>query len=313
MALQQQVQGDPENPNLQYQLGLCYSGACREHSMVSPELALEHLRHALGASRNLGDSSARAGMLNLLGITYTRSSTLPAKARLLAAIECYEKAADIYFLQSQFREWARMQFNIGNAWCEMPGDDCPGKWEKAILHYEWALLFRSQQDDPVAFAATLENMGTACRAQLTGDKAANVRRAIQCYRRALRISRADSAPQQWARLHNNLGNAYLTLPPEQSSVSRVALARKAIRHFNLALRVRTREQSPFDYGVTQMNRGQAYLSLGLASSRRELVEAANSFREAQAAFLQAGHPHEAATAARGLDLAGRALTAASDS
>jgi tetratricopeptide (TPR) repeat protein len=248
-------------------------------------------------------------MLNLLGITYTRSSTLPAKARLLAAIECYENAAGIYFSQSVFREWARMQFNLGNAWCEVSEDDFPDKWEKAVRHYERALSFRARQDDPQAFAATLENMGTAYRAQATGDKAANVRKAIQCYRHALHVCTENRAPRQWAGLHNNLGNAYLSLPSDKSSRLRVPPARKAIRHFDLALRVRTRERNLFDYGVTQMNRGQACLSLGLADSPLELAESANSFQEAHTAFLQAGHSTEAAMAARGLDLARHALAA----
>ncbi len=306
LDLQQAIQGNPDDPNFHYHLGVCYSGACREHAMVSPELALEHLRRAVGAARDLGEPCIRAGMLNLLGITYARSSTLPEKARLLAAIECYEKAAAIYFAQSVFSEWARMQFNLGNAWCEVPANDFPGKWEKAIAHYEQALLFRAREDDPQAYAATQENMGTAYRAQATGDKAANVGKAIQCYRRALRICRANRAPRQWAGLQNNLGNAYLSLPSKSSA----SVARKAIRHFDLALRVRTRERSPFDYGVTQMNRGQAYLHLGLADFPLELAESVNSFREAHTAFLQAGRSAEAAMAARGLDLANQALAAA---
>jgi tetratricopeptide (TPR) repeat protein len=306
LDLEQAIPGHPDDPNFHYHLGVCYSGACREHSMVSPELALEHLRLAVSASRERAEPSLQAAMLSLLGITYVRSSSLPEKARLRAAIECYEKAAAIYFAQSLFREWARMQFNLGNAWCELSEGDFPDRWEKAIYHYQQALLFRDKQDDPQAFAATLENLGTAYRARPAGDKAANVGKAIQCYRRALRIWTATGAPRQWAALHNNLGNAYLSLPLRDARAGSSA-ARKAIRHFDLALRVRTREGSLFDYGVTQMNRGHAYLRVGLADSPPDLAEAANSLREAHAAFVKAGRCAEASIAVRGLELINQAL------
>jgi tetratricopeptide (TPR) repeat protein len=194
-----------------------------------------------------------------------------------------------------------MQFNLGNAWCDVPEADFPDKWEKAILHYEQALLFRGKQEDPQAYAATLENLGTAYRARPAGDNAANVGKAIQCYRRALRVWTGAAAPAHWAALHNNIGNAYLSLPAKDLRALSSAV-RKAIRHFDLALQVRTRKKNLFDYGVTQMNRGHAYLRLGLAGSPSDLSEAAASLREAHAAFVQAGRSAEASMAAQGLDL-----------
>jgi tetratricopeptide (TPR) repeat protein len=305
-ALQQELASDAGSLALHYQLGLCYSGLCRPHSLISPEAALEHLRWSATESARAGDELFRAKVLTLLGITYMRATSLPRNARLRAAMQCQEEAAKLYFSQSRFDAWARLQFNLGNTWCEISEHDYPDKWEQAIAHYERALMFRTEETDAHGFAVTMENLGSAYRERKQGDKAANVRKAIRCYRRAARVCGMDAAPGLWAGLQNNLGNAYLSLPA-RGPAAETALARRAILHFDLALRVRTLERSRLDYGITQLNRGQAYLRLGLAESAAELAESARAFREAQGALLQAGRSSEAEMAARGSQLAAQAL------
>lgn len=307
VQLQQAVTSDPSQVNLRYQLGVCYSGLCRAHTAVCPDAALEHLRWVAGATRHLSPPLFRAALLTLLGVTYTRCSSAPPTAHALAAMECYQEAAALYLAESKFPEWARMQFNLGNAWSIVEESVFPDKWDMAIRHYEQALLFRNEQTSPEGFAATLENLGSAYRERTAGSKAANVAKAVDCYRRALRICTLDSAPQHWAALQNNLGNAYLSFPSKKPGAAR-SLAQRAIRHFDDALRVRTREASVFDYAVTTLNRAQAYLRLGLDGSSCDLNESANGFREAHAAFLQAGHATEAKIAQRGLDLIGHVLS-----
>ncbi len=306
-ALQQALAGNPDDLTLRYQLGICYSGVCRPHSLTSPELALQHLRCTASGTGEMRDDLLRARVMALRGITYTRCSTLPLDARLSAAMECYQEAAALYFAQSRFTDWARMQFNLGNAWCDVREDRFLDKWEKAISHYEQALFFRTRESDPHGFAATLENLGSAYRERKQGDKATNVRQAINCYRRAAQVCRIGCAPGQWAALHNNLGNAYLSLPATDRDLE-TSWARKAIRHFDLALRVRTVEHSSLDYGITQLNRAQAYLRLGMADSPADLTESARSFREAHEALIKAMRPQEAKMAARGFDLAVQAVT-----
>ena len=302
VQLQQAVKSNPSQVNLRYQLGVCYSGLCRPHAAVCPDAALEHLRWVAGVTRESTQPGFRAGLLTLLGITYTRcSAAAPATARALAAMECYQEAAALYLAESNFPEWGRIQFNLGNAWCMVADTDFPDKWDMAIRHYEQALLVRTRENNPQGFAATLENMGSAYRERPAGDKAENVCMAVNCYRRALRICTRESAPRHWAALQNNLGNAYLSFPSTEAEAAR-SRARRAIRHFELALRVRTREAGVFDYAVTQLNRAQAYLRLGLDGSTQDLGEAARGFREAHGAFVEAGHPAEAKIAESGLDV-----------
>lgn len=307
--LQQDAERNSRDWAARYQLGICYSGRCQPHSLVSPDLAVEHLRSACTSLPQAEEPLIRAAILNLLGIMYMSSSALPTRARLLGAIDCHEKAAAIYFEGAVFAEWARMQYNLGNTCCDLPDDEFPAKWEEAIAHYEQALLYRTRNADPDGFAATLENLGTAYRRRTMGDKLANIRRAIQCYRRALRLCTATSAPAHWAALHNNLGNACLSLPSTGRETS-ASHARHAIHHFDLALQVRTRERNLFDYGVTRLNRGQACLQLGLAGSSAWLAEAAGCLGDAYAALLRSRAPEQANLAQESLRLAQWALNKA---
>jgi tetratricopeptide (TPR) repeat protein len=304
-SLQQAADQNPADWALQYQLGICYSGRCHHHSLISSDLALEHLRSAWKTLQP-EEPLTLAAILNLLGIVYLKSATLPTKARMLTAIECHQKAAAIYFERGAFAEWARMQYNLGNTCCELPNDEFPDKWEDAISHYEQALLFRTRHADRDAWVATLENLGTAYRQRLRGDKSANIRTAIGCYRRALHLCTVKNAPAHWAALHNNLGNAYMSMPFAEKSTG-CSYARHAIRHFDLALTVRTRELNVFDYGVTRLNRGQACLQLGLAGSPAWLKEALQCLREAHVIFLGHGGDMEAQLAEKSLRLASEAL------
>jgi tetratricopeptide (TPR) repeat protein len=305
--LQKLVERNPTDWALRYRLGVCHSGQCKNHALVFPDLALEHLRSACKALPASEEPLSRAAILSLLGILYPLSATLMEETRLLCALECHEKAAQLYFEHGRFQDWARTQYNLGNTWCDLPLARFPAKWEQAIAHYELSLLFRTRQSHPDAYAATLENLGTAFRQRTTGDKAANVGKAIECYRRALRLCPAATAPSHWAALHNNLGNACLSWPIADPRTG-CSHARHAIRHFDLASRIRTPERNLFEHAVTRLNRGQACLRLGLSGSAGWLTEAVRCLGNARSAFLRSGGTGEAALAEKSIALANQALS-----
>jgi tetratricopeptide (TPR) repeat protein len=159
-------------------------------------------------------------------------------------------------------------------------------WEKAILHYLSALRVRTEKEDPVRFAATAQNLGTAYRELPGGARSANLRKAIGCYSAAFRAYIGAHQGEKCANLHNNLGNAYLKLPDRPGALCRNV--RRALRHFELALRVRNKADRPCDYGVTQFNRGQGYLLLAACDSSGNVQPAAVCFREALDGFRRCG-------------------------
>ncbi len=306
LRLQQAAERNPRDWTLRYRLGICYSGKCHQHALVSPDLAVNYLRSTCNSLHKLEDPGSRAAILGLLALMYVSASALPLRARLLAAVECYEKSATIYYEREMFQQWARIQHNLGNTWCDMPDDSSAEKWEAAIAHYENALLFRTRQAQPVAFAATMLNLGTAYRLRITGEKSANLAKAMRCYRASLRLSSTTSAPARWAALHNNLGNVCLSLPACDTSHA-VSHARHAMHHFDLALRVRTPERDLYDYAVTRFNRGEACFQLGRCGRFAFFWGAAQDLRDAHAAFLKTTAENSSTLAQKSLQLANEAL------
>ncbi len=294
-AMEQLLVSNPAAAAIHYQLGICYSGACRSHSLIIPDFAIEHFRSAL---RHAGPSAApvkRAQILDALGNAYTYSRAIAPKARVLAAIECARRAADLYLAAGRLDDWARAENNLGLSNCELAEKGLPEKWKDAIDHFENALCIRRREREPEQYAATLQNLGTAYRALPEGDRAGNIRKAIGCYRCALQIYSARIFPLENAGLHNNLGNAFLTLPG-MSQPAKNRHIRLALRHFERALKTRTRADHPCDYAETQLNRGQALLALKDGNEQSHSKQAMACFQEAALCFHKCGNDANAAVA-----------------
>ena len=86
----------------------------------------------------------------------------------------------------------------------------------------------------------------------TGDRAANLGRAIGCYTEALRFFTAEAAPSEYARTQHNLGNAYAELP----TGDRAANLARAIGCYTEALRFYTAEAAPAEYADDPEQPGQ---------------------------------------------------------
>lgn len=295
VLLEEAVRLQPSNSELHYRLGICHSGGCMQNSLTNPDVAVEYLRRALSLTASSKDSLICAGILDALGNAYVYSRQLPKKARLEAALECHRTAAELYLSRNQLDDWAREEYNQGNAWCELPEEEYPDKWQQAVMHYEQALRVRTRDKNPLRYAATLQNLGTAYRQLDSGDKTANVLKATDCYRRALRVYNLSAFPVQHAALHNNFGNAYLSLAIANERIRR-RCACYALEHLDRALRVRTRAEYPVDFAVTQYNRGQAFLLLAAEEPQDCYVKAVACFQEAHDCFLLCGHAKSAKAA-----------------
>lgn len=301
-ALEHLAQLVPDSSATHYFLGYCYAGGCRQHSLTDPDIAQHHLRKSLSFLRP-GDPQERAKVLGALGNTYMASRQLPQRARLLAAFECYGKAAAIHHEHKRMDDWAREQYNLGNVCCELPQESFPEKWEQAIQHYTNALRVRTAATHPEGHARILENLGTAYREFLTGNRQASLLKSIRCYREALRVYTPSSFPRENAAVHNNLGNTLLSLATADRPRG-VRHAHGALYHFARALRFRSRHSFPGDYAITQFNRGQALLWLAAEGLQLEtyLRQAQICFWEASQNFLVSGKNELANRAEERLEL-----------
>ncbi len=284
--LEHAVRLQPNNPIFHYRLGVCYSGGCRSHEMIHPDMAISYLRQAL---RLYGPDAglARATVLDSLGNALPASRDLTRETALRAAVQCHREAAGIYESLASPDDWARANFNLGNACCDLSDATGEDHWREAVDCYEKSLRVRTRQRDPERHAAILENLGTAYRRLSAEDHAGNVKRCIQCYRRALAIYAPRTHPEKNAALQNNLGNAFLSLP-DTGETSGARNARRALHHFECALRVQSRTRLTRAYGITQYNRAQAYFRLARSSPPENLTLAISCLEEACRVFQACG-------------------------
>jgi tetratricopeptide (TPR) repeat protein len=283
--LEAAAQLEPANSATHYHLGLCYSGGCRQHSWVDVQVAHVHLGKALSLLGAAAEPSERARILGALGNTYAASRHMPLKARLLAAIDCHEQAAAIYQSEGHLDDWAREEFNLGNAFSEIPEGGVPDRWQAAVRHYENALQVRTREKNPDVHAGILLNLGIAYRELPTGERAQNIKRSMLCYRGALQVWKPGSQRGRYAVVQNNLGNSFMSLAEADKAKAAHHIGR-ALRHYDRALALYSEEDMPGEYAMAQFNRGEALLRLGLASANPEvrLREACVCFEKAASHF-----------------------------
>lgn len=173
------------------------------------------------------------------------------------AIAGYELAAKYYYNRQVFPEdWALIQNNLGNAYCNRIKDDHLSNLEKAIRAYQSSLEIRTLARLPENWATTQNNLGLAYR------KLGKVDKAIEAFNAALQVYTLDAFPEEWSALQSNLGIAY----SEKGEFD------KAIEVFLLALNVRTYESFPKDWAATQNNLGIAYRKRGWVNDSISVLE-----------------------------------------
>ena len=140
--------------------------------------------------------------------------------------------------------------------------------------------------DPSGYAIALHNLGNAYTERPTGDRSANLARAIECYTEALRYRTAEEDPLEYAMIQNSLGTAYADLPTGDQEAN---LAR-AIECYTEALRFYTAKAAPSDYATTQHNLGNAYADLPSGDQAADLAQALQCYTETLRFYTAEAYP-----------------------
>lgn len=111
---------------------------------------------------------------------------------------------------------------------------------------------------------------------LTGDRAKNLRRAIEYYEKALKFYNPQTTPTEYAGIQNNLGNAYLLLQTGNRSDN----LQRSIAFYEEALRFLRPDAAPLDYARAQNNLGAAYMELPTGIKSNNLQRAIACFQDA---------------------------------
>ena len=145
---------------------------------------------------------------------------------------------------------------------------------KEVLLREEIKGFYNAPDE--RYADALMNLGIAYAKLPTGDRAENLKKAIDTYREALKIRTIEAFPVAYAMTMNNLGIVYQDLP----TGDRAENLKKAIDAYREALKIRTIEAFPVDYAMTMNNLGAVYQGLPTGDRAENLKKAIDAYREA---------------------------------
>ncbi|MEA5472514.1 tetratricopeptide repeat protein, partial [Spirulina sp. 06S082] len=128
---------------------------------------------------------------------------------------------------------------------------------------------------PEKWAATQNNLASACSDRIRGERADNLEQAISFYELALQVYTREAFPEQWAMTQNNLASAY----SDRIRGERADNLEQAISFYELALQVRTREAFPEKWAMTQGNLASALLErFKLTEEVRDLEQAIICYR-----------------------------------
>jgi hypothetical protein len=210
---------------------------------------------------------AAAAMLQVNLSAYRQAAAHYAEAARIAA------AADALKGREYLRSQARGLATLGEEF----GDN--SALQEAIRLLESVLAASNQARDPLNWAATQNNLGTAL-ATLGGRESGTQRLdgAVAAYRAALEEGTRERVPLDWAMTQMNLGTALWRLGERESGTKRLE---EAVAAYRAALEEYTRERVPLDWARTQMNLGSALQTLGAhESGTARLAEAVAAYRAA---------------------------------
>jgi len=194
------------------------------------------------------------------------------------AVTGYEVAASFYTYHAFPEDWAVIQNNLGNAYCNRIKGDRLDNLEKAIVAYKNALVIRTPEKSPKEWATLQNNLGLAYR------NLEHIDRAIEAFNSALQVYTLEKFPKEWATLQNNLGIIY----SEKDEID------KAIEALLSALQVRNHKAFPEDWAGTLNNLGIAY------SKRGQTDEAITVFKDALQVYTLEKFPENWAVATSSL-------------
>ncbi len=173
------------------------------------------------------------------------------------------------------------------------------RFPEALAYASQGLSAAQALKESQLIAGCQNNLGTAYRNLPTGDRGANLAKAIACYEAALRVRTERDFPVEWAETQNNLGIAYTHLP----AGDRGANLAKAITCYEAALRVRTERDFPVEWAETQNNLGTAYADLPAGDRGANLAKAIACYEAALRVYTERDFPMEWAATQNNLGIA----------
>jgi len=157
---------------------------------------------------------------------------------------------------------------------------------RAIRIAEESLRFTPPNS--TVWAMMEHNLGIVWCNLPTGDKSANVNKAIVAYQAALTVYTKEAHPVDWATTQNNLASAWWELPTGDKAEN----IKRAIAACEAALSVFKKEAHPSEWAMTQNNLGAAWSDLPTGDKAENVNKAIAAYESALTVYKEHTHPGE---------------------
>ncbi|GGA46280.1 AAA family ATPase [Okeania sp. KiyG1] len=215
------------------------------------------------------------------------------------AIAGYKEVLKVFTRESNQKNWATTQNNLGIAYNYRIRGDKAENIEQAIAAIQQALSVDTKEDFPYEWARDQNNLGNAYIFRICGNKAENIEQAIAVFEQVLSVVTKEDFPYDWARDQNNLGNAYIL----RICGSKAENIEQAIAAFEQALSVDTKEDFPYDWARDQNNLGNAYILRICGNKAENIEQAIAAFEQALSVDTKEDFPYDWATTQNNLGFA----------
>ncbi|MCA9305067.1 MAG: hypothetical protein KDA16_00925 [Phycisphaerales bacterium] len=176
--------------------------------------------------------------------------------------DAYKQATDLLAatkldLRADSPDAARIGLLLGAACVHRPSVDRAQCIERAIDHFEGALVTISREKMPDLWAQAHYQLGIAWLDAPSGDRAENLQKATRHLGMAAEVWTRDENPGRWAIVHNAAGHAWERAPRG----NRASNLERALICFSAALEVRTEAADPIGWARLQNNLANVWMQL----------------------------------------------------
>ncbi|MEA5550157.1 CHAT domain-containing protein [Anabaena cylindrica UHCC 0172] len=235
--------------SLQNNLGVAYIDRIKGMKSDNLEIAIVAFRDALTVRNKEEYPEQWAQIQANLGSVYLNRIEGNLSENLEQAIHFYTNSLEVYTLKDFPQNWADAQSNLGATYIYRIKGDRQDNIDKSILHCTSALKVHARDIGLSDWADVQINLGLAY------SESRLYQEAIASYKAALEVYTYHKFPERWARLHNNLGLAYLTLTDGNISDN----IQQSIIKLKLALKIYKYEDFPEQWANVQHNLANSYL------------------------------------------------------
>ena len=184
--------------NLQTKLAAAYSDLPAGDRQTNLRAAVGCYEQALSAADRQASPFAWASMQ--MGLGTVLGNLDEDKAENLAKSNlCFDQALSVFTREAAPTDWATLQNNLANnhiALASLPGtSDKDRHIEEALAYLEDALEVLKHATAPFEWASAQYNLGAALRIRVSGDRRANLERAVKCFDSSLKIFKPEQFPE----------------------------------------------------------------------------------------------------------------------